>query len=140
MICKYGAKVQRKNDMCKKIIKIEMKTLQNNFTTPEQSKQLLELGVPADSADCYRDDVSAVRQLPEGMNFTGFSKCVVYEPLPCWSVGRLTEILMICGNYFAPKEFKIEPNSMKPSLIENIVDKIEELEGYDMLDFSKLEE
>ena len=27
--------------------------LQNNFTTPEQSKRLLELGVPADSADCY---------------------------------------------------------------------------------------
>lgn len=30
-----------------------MKTLQNNFTTPEQSKRLLELGVPADSADMY---------------------------------------------------------------------------------------
>ena len=28
-----------------------MKTLQNNFTTPEQSKRMLELGVPADSAD-----------------------------------------------------------------------------------------
>ena len=30
-----------------------MKQLQNNFTTPEQSKRLLELGVPANSADCY---------------------------------------------------------------------------------------
>lgn len=29
-----------------------MSKLQNNFTTPEQSKRLLELGVPADSADC----------------------------------------------------------------------------------------
>ena len=28
-----------------------MKNLQNNFTTPEQSKRLLEFGVPADSAD-----------------------------------------------------------------------------------------
>lgn len=28
-----------------------MKNLQNNFTTPEQSKNLLELCVPADSAD-----------------------------------------------------------------------------------------
>jgi hypothetical protein len=28
-----------------------MKTLQSNFTTSEQSKRLLELGVPADSAD-----------------------------------------------------------------------------------------
>ena len=35
-----------------------MKTLQNNYTTPEQSKQLLKLGVPTDSADCFylRDD------------------------------------------------------------------------------------
>ena len=30
-----------------------MKTLQNNFTTPEQSKRLLELGLPADSADMF---------------------------------------------------------------------------------------
>ncbi len=29
-----------------------MKQLQNNFTSPEQSKRLLELGLPADSADC----------------------------------------------------------------------------------------
>lgn len=28
-----------------------IKRLQNNFTTPEQSKRLLKLGVPADSAD-----------------------------------------------------------------------------------------
>ena len=35
-----------------------IKKLQNGFTTPEQSKRLLELGVPVDSADCYylRDD------------------------------------------------------------------------------------
>ena len=44
-----------------------MVKLQNNFTTPEQSKRLLELGVPADSADCI-----------------------------CWSVGRLMEICKIC--------------------------------------------
>lgn len=54
-------------------------------------------------------------------------------------VGRLIEILMICDTYLAPKEFKIDPNSMNPTLIENAVNKIEELEGYDMLDFSKLE-
>lgn len=27
--------------------------LQRNFTTPEQSKHLLDLGLPEDSADCY---------------------------------------------------------------------------------------
>lgn len=32
-----------------------MGKLQNNFTTPEQSKKLLELGVSVDSADCLLD-------------------------------------------------------------------------------------
>lgn len=32
-----------------------MKKLHNDFTTPEQSKRLLELGVPADSADMLWD-------------------------------------------------------------------------------------
>ena len=30
-----------------------MKNLQNYYTTPEQSKQLLGLGVPAWTADCH---------------------------------------------------------------------------------------
>ena len=33
------------------LIILIMKNFQNNFTTVEQSKQLLELGVPASSAD-----------------------------------------------------------------------------------------
>ena len=123
-----------------------MKKLQNHFTTPEQSKRLLELGVPAESADTtitghvHYDHSTHTNHnywAHTMINFKGKPDMECY--LPCWSVGRLIEILMICGNYFAPKEFKIEPNSMKPSLIENIVDKIEELEGYDMLDFSKLD-
>lgn len=72
-----------------------MKKLQNNFTTIEQSKRLLELGVPADSADCiftrYSKDEKWKRR---------FIEDVVGEQLfcnkdfyfPCWSVGRLIEI------------------------------------------------
>ena len=126
-----------------------MKTLQNNYTTPEQSKRLLELGVPADSADCYMFTYGyEYKGMPRP--FLVFPKTYEYiknlnaaygdKTIPCWSVGRLIEILMICNTYLAPKEFKIEPNSMNPTIIENIVNKIEELEGYDMLDFSKLEE
>lgn len=33
-----------------------MSKLQNNFTTSEQSKRLLELGIPTNSADCYYND------------------------------------------------------------------------------------
>lgn len=114
-----------------------IKKLQNNFTTPEQSRRLLELGVPADSADCYGDDVSAVRQLPEGMNFTGFSKCVVYEPLPCWSVDRLMEIVEICASY----KLAISIYG-RVILYSNIINGIISEMAYEIghIDFSKLEE
>lgn len=121
--------------------------LQNDYTTPEQSKRLLNLGVPADSADCYYlrehpDKVYLFKNQKESDNCISKIRLRLGlgHAMPCWSVGRLIEILMICGTYLAPKEFKIEPNSMNPTLIENAVNKIEELEGYDMLDFSKLED
>lgn len=53
-----------------------MKTLQNNFTTSEQSKRLLKLGVPADSADMYYKQYSEavvwageVGGVPQGKTF-----------------------------------------------------------------------
>ena len=78
-----------------------MKTLQNNFTTPEQSKRLLELGIPADSADCYFFiDGNKYDGVPRP--FFLFPKTYEYiqdinssygdKILPCWSVGRLIEI------------------------------------------------
>ena len=82
-----------------------MKQLQNNFTTPEQSKWLLELGVPADSADCYFFiDGNKYDGVPRP--FFLFPKTYEYiqdinssygdKILPCWSVGRLIEIYHIC--------------------------------------------
>ena len=53
-----------------------MKKLQNNFTTQEQSKKLLDLGVPADSADMYYKQysdavvyVGEVGDVPQGKTF-----------------------------------------------------------------------
>lgn len=78
-----------------------MKKLQNNFTTPEQSKRLLELGVPADSADLYFPSFEkGDKSQPHLLYDMSYSKRVPigYEKLylPCWSVGRLTEITKIC--------------------------------------------
>ena len=83
-----------------------MKQLQINFTTPEQSKRLLELGVPEDSADCYyyywawygeeyqnkhpSPQICYTDSMP-GERIYHFSS--IY---PCWSVGRLMEIYNIC--------------------------------------------
>lgn len=89
-----------------------MKKLQNNFTTPEQSKRLLELGVPVDSADCVAHIVDNSIDLHENFYLKGDARISVInqrhtytkvttledneawldEPYPCWSVGRLVEI------------------------------------------------
>ena len=82
-----------------------MKKLQNNFTTPEQSKRLLELGVPADSADCYllkthtKGDTFIVEVLHDKLYSKKEKFINVLEYLPCWSVGRLIEIFEICTPY-----------------------------------------
>jgi hypothetical protein len=88
-----------------------MKRLKCNFTNPEQSKRLLELGVPAWTADLYfyeevcisdNDEPSGV--IPYGEAYEDNSKETMfssYVELPCWSVGRLIEIFTECSNYNA---------------------------------------
>lgn len=79
-----------------------MEKLKNNFTTTEQSKRLLELGVPADSADCYllrthtKGDTFIVEVLHDELYSKKDKFTNLLEYLPCWSVGRLMEICKIC--------------------------------------------
>lgn len=81
-----------------------IKKLQNNFTTPEQSKRLLELGVPADSADCAMfpyDETFEQYELRVVPFNKVFSTYEIYNEdgtiypgkTPCWSVGKLIDIL-----------------------------------------------
>ena len=116
-----------------------MKALQNNFTTPEQSKKLLELGLSVDSADCY--------YLPYGVENTYRHPCILFgsdtikvltdrfkvEILPCWSVGRLIEIFDICyhGEYH---------DSLILSMWMDIDAIIHALSDNECIDFSKLSE
>lgn len=123
-----------------------MKTLQNNFTTPEQSQRLLELGVPADSADCYHSVADKkniyIRNTEETSIFSrdGF--------IPCWSVGRLIEIYEICsGKKYERKSARLvregNVSVMKElTIIEDIIGDIvnARLYIYPHIDFSKLEE
>ena len=114
-----------------------MKTLQNNYTTPEQSKRLLELGVPADSADCYltrfgMDEDWEVKVL----NYVKYSEIAISNQeycLPCWSVGQLIKILSICCSYrhCLPVDY---------CFVEYIVCIITNEIKLNRIDFSKLEE
>lgn len=127
-----------------------MKNLQNNFTTPEQSKRLLELGLPADSADCIIASYDGQMKrsiLPTNMpTFGHFMKAVGNTPaiwainqneiyIPCWSVGRLIEIYRLyCVN--TKEKWYLYSKSDERTLIEWIIDGITSSE----MNFSKFEE
>lgn len=117
-----------------------LKELQNNFTTPEQSKRLLELGVPADSADCIwynpyydgNDDELAEISVWKGK----YPQRIDKYTLPCWSVGRLIEIFNICAHgYFS--YIKITYNI---PLLEQVLLRYEDEAKKAGFNFSKLEE
>ena len=117
-----------------------MKKLQNNFTTPEQSKRLLELGVPADSADCYNvidspvynKDEIRLRQNDYEISYSFFNN---KHYSPCWSVGRLIEIYELCFVMF--DDYNYSPYT---TLVERVIEYIEDAIKDNRLDFSKLEE
>ena len=129
-----------------------MKKLQNNFTTPEQSKRLLELGVPADSADCYffqdakkYDGVPRPFFLfPRTYEFVmDFNAAYGDKVLPCWSVGRLIEIIMICEN---TGSVLVQSLRGEMCFIDNLITEIEyrikntKKRPYLVFDLSELEE
>ena len=116
-----------------------MKTLQNNFTTPEQSKRLLELGVPVDSADLLQvqdaitiDEYIMVRNEDESIcDIIENNQCVK----PCWSVGRLMQIFAIC---FDPDFIHFDTFADGINFLQQMMDKFETYA--ENMDFTKLEE
>lgn len=63
-----------------------------NYTSKEQSKRLIELGLSKDTADMFYPDtneLSEIRALPRCIEFVDDK-----AELPCWSVGALLEILL----------------------------------------------
>ena len=81
---------------------MKSKDLQSNFTTPEQSLKLLEMGFSASTADCFResekhnDGKITYREAKEINEYEQFMNDVRYEHaavIPTWSVGRLIELI-----------------------------------------------
>lgn len=136
-----------------------MKQLRKDYTTTEQSKRLLELGLPENSADMYyvtykregsehehlcNDGTPSVINIHRGLSVGSFR--TQSNLIPCWSVGRLIEIELICRE---PQEGMIprlsfiyedlsENGLSSKYLIESLVTYLEV--GQYNYDFSKLEE
>lgn len=119
-----------------------MKKLQNNFTTPEQSKRLLELGVPADSADCYYTGNYCLIWVKSDVDKIDWNAKVGSKNfyIPCWSVGRLMDIICNCHvitNQFMENWICCDKDT---NLIELLISDIEVYIAAGHIDFSKLEE
>ena len=126
-----------------------MKNLQNNFTTPEQSKRLLELGIPADSADCYllrthtKGDTFIVEVLHDELYSKKDKFTNLLEYMPCWSVGRLIEIYLTCALEYHPyDDFYTETPSLHITTFDkdNIIEKVIKIMFDDTMDFAKLDD
>lgn len=103
----------------------------HNFTTKEQSKRILEIGIPANSADCYINTLNTV-DIIHHENFDVLRKIgrrYGDDDIPSWSVGQLIYIATVMNNGVLNIK-----NDNRKSLIEDL---IENLSRYS--DFSKLE-
>ena len=127
--------------------------MKNNFTTFEQSKRLIELGVPVDSADCvgyivdksdifneyFQKGETRITAINPRHTYTQVTtlKCGevwLDEPFPCWSVGRLIDII----NNSTKLGYLVLYSS--DILIERLIKVIENHSEFNEIDFSKLEE
>ena len=131
-----------------------MKKLQNNFTTPEQSKRLLELGVPADSADCYYSHYIKTYTHSEYTEILWHRPRFITDDnnpnwnarlmdgtqtyLPCWSVGRLIDIYNMCVDFDLDDGAAIVIFIQDESPIVQMMQMFEDKVG--IMDFSNLED
>ena len=112
-----------------------MKTLQNDLTTIEQSKRLLEIGVPKDSANHYYGKDGKLHYIDGTIPYSLLweTGCTL-----CWSVGRLIDIITICREEIYTRLLfsRVDDHTNIENLIHYISAEIEN--GH--VDFSKLED
>lgn len=119
-----------------------IKKLQSDLTTPEQSKRLLELGVPADSANYYyQNELPEPKIIPSDRKYQEYidsrigTNREIWYFKPCWSVGRLMEIFSKC--YTGAKCYYSPRNLHKTAFW---MERFDRLTMICFMDFSKLEE
>ena len=121
-----------------------MGKLQNNFTTPEQSKMLLELGVPAWTANIMFDTNRRRYDLieTEDESWAETQRTLFYNggAIPHWSVGRLIEIGLKCSTLEQRQvRFFCYGDDDEYSLIDYVINVLESGVMTNHMDFSKLE-
>ena len=112
----------------------------SNYTTIEQSKQLLELGLPSDSADCVYElkqvgtkmIMSSIPDvIPNTMKLTWNDKRI-----PCWSVGQIIEIMNVCS---ICGHVSIHRTDREVTQIDQLIEILQNRINSKTIDFSKYE-
>ena len=114
-----------------------------DYTTPEQAQKLINLGVPTWTADgdyYYSSAVNVNDIVPEVLprdehyeDWSSFGEIVDYISMPCWSVGRLIQILTKCSINKSQIIFTADK-----SPIQTVCDDMALCIGRNLIDFNKL--
>ena len=120
---------------------IPINKINKDYTTPEQSKRLLKLGVPANSANMYYYDMG------NGFIYTpdmieGSEDFDDPRYLPCWTTGRLMYIINTCvPQVYSRMLIFMNMNLHKiADFIEMCLTVYEVLVEKDMINFNRLED
>ena len=111
--------------------------LQHNYTTVEQSKRLIEAGLPAETADCCLERVEGTKD-DRMVTVTEWEENYDFyqeeDMFPCWSYGRLIELMeAYSADDIAKPQFFIGYND---HMVEDIVDWFERVNERQDCDFS----
>lgn len=132
-----------------------MKAQKRQFTTIAQAQSLLHIGMPADSADCFRANKPGGEDNPEDVIFIlrggetfsdrmsaireSFPNISSKAFIPCWSAGRLIDIwLQVCNEGFEVYSPCLLPDVLVEVFAEYDRDVFAEYGQH--IDFSKLDE
>ena len=110
--------------------------LQKDYTTPEQSKRLLELGVPKWTANFKHPCIPTNKgDLVLSTDIVVSCQEIFEDEIPLWSTGRMIEILAKCNTF---STITIDWCS-EQSPLQTIYDELCAGVTQALLDFSKLE-
>lgn len=116
-----------------------MRKLPNTYTTIEQSNHIIELGVPASSADCtaYKTD-NGEWEYELGLDGSIRDNLFSYRngyTIPIWSVGQLIKIIGKCR---AGLKFTTFITSEDSDFLGHVIGRLETLAANNEMDYSKL--
>ena len=132
-ICELESGTTNENIYC------ETNKLSNDYITNiEQSKRLVELGVPSNSSNYYyplKPTENGGWKLCTDFTFIRKNEDLHPSEIPAWSVGRLIEILEVCvGAPWSDKQLL----GCQSTLLERILSDIENVVKFNKIDFLKL--